>query len=171
IICSSEKVARFSWLSGNHEDVDIFLPRCHENAERVLRALRTLGFELDAVLTVSILSGSEIVLLKSGPFVLDLIHAPDGIDSFEQAKSRSVLEEGRFPVAFARRHHSEQAPRDEKRMFRMCVASSNSASNIFNGNDDDNRHAALEPATYARASVLGARSTDTQVQRQSKRIR
>ena len=81
------------------QDVDIFLPRSNENAERVLRALRTLGFELDPALTVSILSGSEIVLLKSGPFARDLIHAPDGIESFELAKSRSVLEGGRFPVA------------------------------------------------------------------------
>jgi hypothetical protein len=81
------------------QDVDIFLPRSQENAERVLRALRTLGFELGPALTVSILSGSEIVLLKSGPFALDLIHAPDGIESFEAAKSRSVLEGGRFPVA------------------------------------------------------------------------
>jgi hypothetical protein len=81
------------------QDVDIFLPRSQENAERVLRALQTLGFELGPALTVSILSGSEIVLLKSGPFALDLIHAPDGIESFELAKSRSVLEGGRFPVA------------------------------------------------------------------------
>jgi len=81
------------------QDVDIFLPRSRENAERVLRALRALGFELDAILTVSILTSSEIVLLKAGPFALDLIHAPDGIDSFEGAKNRAVLEHGRFPVA------------------------------------------------------------------------
>lgn len=81
------------------QDVDIFLPRSRENAERVLRALRTLGFELDAAATMSILGGSEIVLLKGGPFALDLIHAPDGIESFAVAKSRSVLEGGRFRVA------------------------------------------------------------------------
>ena len=81
------------------QDVDIFLPRSRENAERVLRALRKLGFEVDPALTVSILTSSEIVLLKSGPFALDLIHAPDGIESFELAKSRSVLEGGRFPMA------------------------------------------------------------------------
>jgi hypothetical protein len=81
------------------QDVALFMPRSVENAERVLRALETLGFELDPVLTVSILAGSEIVLLKAGPFALDLIHAPDGIESFEAAKSRSVLEGGRFPVA------------------------------------------------------------------------
>lgn len=81
------------------QDVDIFLPKSRENSERVLRALRSLGFELDAATVVSILSGSEIVLLKSGPFALDLIYAPDGIENFELAKSRSVLEGGRFPVA------------------------------------------------------------------------
>lgn len=81
------------------QDVDIFLPRSRDNAERVLRALRTLGFQLGPALTVSILSGSEIVLLKDGPFALDLIHAPDGIESFEGAKKRRIMEAGRFPVA------------------------------------------------------------------------
>jgi hypothetical protein len=81
------------------QDVDIFLPRSRQNAERVVRALRSLGFELDAATIMSILSGSEIVLLKGGPFALDLIHAPDGIESFEAAKGRRIIEGGRFPVA------------------------------------------------------------------------
>lgn len=81
------------------QDVDIFLPRSKDNAERVIRALQPLGFELDVATTVSILSGSEIVLLKGGPFALDLIHAPDGIESFEVAKKRCVMQDGRFPVA------------------------------------------------------------------------
>ena len=81
------------------QDVDIFLPKSQKNADRVLRALRKLGFELDPTLVVSILTGSEIVLMKSGPFALDLIHSPDGIESFEAARSRRVIEGGRFPVA------------------------------------------------------------------------
>jgi hypothetical protein len=81
------------------QDVDIFLPRSRENAERVLRALRGIGFQLDAVVTMSILSGNEIVLIKGGPFALDLVHAPDRIESFEAAKERRVLQAGRFPVA------------------------------------------------------------------------
>jgi hypothetical protein len=80
------------------QDVDIFLPRSRENAERVLRALRSLGFELDAAMTMSILTGSEIIILKGGPFALDLVHAPDGIESFAEAKERRVLA-GVFPVA------------------------------------------------------------------------
>jgi hypothetical protein len=47
---------------------------------------------------MSILTGSEIVLLKGGPFALDLIHAPDGIESFEAAKGRRILV-GKFPIA------------------------------------------------------------------------
>lgn len=81
------------------QDVDIFLPRSRENAERVLRALQNLGFELDPALTMSILTGSEIILMKGGPFALDLIHAPDGIENFEAAKARAVLKGGRFPIA------------------------------------------------------------------------
>jgi hypothetical protein len=80
------------------QDVDVFLPRSRENAERVLAALAKLGFALDAMATMSILTGSEIVLLKGGPFALDLIHAPDGIESFEAAKARRVLA-GKFPIA------------------------------------------------------------------------
>jgi hypothetical protein len=80
------------------QDVDVFLPRSRENAERVLSALRALGFPLDAVTSMSILAGSEIVLLKGGPFALDLIHAPDGIESFEAAKGRRIIA-GIFPIA------------------------------------------------------------------------
>jgi hypothetical protein len=80
------------------QDVDLFLPRSRENAERVLAALAKLGFPLDAMTTMSILTGSEIVLLKGGPFALDLIHAPDGIESFEAAKKRRILS-GKFPIA------------------------------------------------------------------------
>jgi hypothetical protein len=80
------------------QDVDVFLPRSRENAERVVSALRALGFPLDAVTTISILAGSEIILLKGGPFALDLIHAPDGIESFGAAKARCTMA-GRFPVA------------------------------------------------------------------------
>lgn len=80
------------------QDIDVFLPRSRENAERVLAALRTLGFAPDAATTMSILAGSEIILLKGGPFALDLIHAPDGIESFEAAKARRIVA-GKFPVA------------------------------------------------------------------------
>jgi hypothetical protein len=80
------------------QDVDVFLPRSRDNAGRVLSALRALGFPIDPATTISILAGSEIILLKGGPFALDLIHAPDGIESFEAAKERRTMV-GKFPVA------------------------------------------------------------------------
>jgi hypothetical protein len=80
------------------QDVDVFLPRSRENAERVIAALAKLGFDLDPATIMSILAGSEIVLLKGGPFALDLIHAPDGIESFEAAKARRIVA-GKFPIA------------------------------------------------------------------------
>ena len=42
--------------------------------------------------------GKAFVQLKNGPFDLDLVFAPDGIDSFADARSRAVRE-GIFPVA------------------------------------------------------------------------
>jgi hypothetical protein len=47
---------------------------------------------------ISIRTGSEIVLLKRGRFALNLIHAPEGIESFAVARSRRVMA-GKFPVA------------------------------------------------------------------------
>jgi hypothetical protein len=41
--------------------------------------------ELDAAAMISTLAASEIVLSKGGPFALDIVHAPHGIESFEAA--------------------------------------------------------------------------------------
>ena len=80
------------------QDVDLFLPKDRENAARMIRALHTLGFKLSATIRKNIRAGAHFVQLKGGPFDLDLIHAPDGIPSFEEAKKRSVIQDG-FPVA------------------------------------------------------------------------
>lgn len=42
-------------------------------------------------------SGKYFVQLKNGPFDLDLVFAPDGIERFEDAWQRRVVIEG-FPV-------------------------------------------------------------------------
>ena len=80
------------------QDVDIFLPKDRENAERVIRALKSIGFNLSRAIQRKILQCADFVQLKGGPFDLDLVHAPDGIPSFAEAKKRSVLQDG-FPVA------------------------------------------------------------------------
>lgn len=83
---------------GTTQDVDVFVARSRENAERILVALRNAGFLIEDALAREIRSQKDFVQIKSGPFDVDLIFAPDGIESFEAAKARRV-ELGMFRVA------------------------------------------------------------------------
>jgi hypothetical protein len=83
---------------GTTQDVDVFPARSVENGKRMLAALRKIGFEISAGLERDVLAGKDFVQIKSGPFDVDLIFAPDGIESFAQARDRAVRE-GIFPVA------------------------------------------------------------------------
>ena len=83
------------------QDVDLFVPKSVANGRKIIRALRDLGFRIGPRLRQAILSGKDFVQIKSGPFDVDLVHAPDGIPSYEVAKSRSVNYQG-FPVASLR---------------------------------------------------------------------
>ncbi len=60
-------------------------------------ALDELGFVLDDVRRAEIRRGKDFVQLKDGPFDLDLVFAPDGIERFGDAWDRRVQIEG-FPV-------------------------------------------------------------------------
>lgn len=60
-------------------------------------ALDELGFVLDDVRRAEIKRGKDFVQLKDGPFDLDLVFAPDGIERFGDAWDRRVQIEG-FPV-------------------------------------------------------------------------
>ena len=83
---------------GTTQDVDVFPAKSPENGKRMVKALLGLGFVLDENTQAEIIRGKDFVQLKNGPFDLDLVFAPDGIESFEQAKARSVKEDI-FPVA------------------------------------------------------------------------
>ena len=80
------------------QDVDVFPARSRENGMRIVAALRAAGFEIDEVLENAIIVGKDFVQIKTGPFDVDLVFAPDGISSFAAAKSRSVTVEG-FRIA------------------------------------------------------------------------
>ena len=80
------------------QDVDLHLPKNAENGHKVAAALEELGFVLGPELKDALVAGKDFVQIKSGPFDVDLIHAPDGIESFEASKARSILHDG-FPVA------------------------------------------------------------------------
>jgi hypothetical protein len=79
------------------QDADLFVERSPENGRAIVAALRELGFDLDAGHASEIESGKDFVQLKNGPFDLDLVFAPDGIERFEDAWDRHVEVEG-FPV-------------------------------------------------------------------------
>jgi len=83
---------------GTTQDVDLFPAKSQENGRRMVHALIKLGFGLDEKTEAEIIRGKDFIQLKNGPFDLDLIFAPDGIESYEDAKSRSVREDI-FPVA------------------------------------------------------------------------
>ena len=79
------------------QDADIFPDKSIENGRALVAALRELGFALSDAHAAEIERGKDFVQLKSGPFDLDLVFAPDGIERFEDAWRRRVEVEG-FPV-------------------------------------------------------------------------
>jgi len=79
------------------QDADIYAEKSPENGRAIVVALRELGFELSELHAAEIERGKDFVQLKNGPFDLDLIFAPDGIERFEDAWRRRVEVEG-FPV-------------------------------------------------------------------------
>jgi len=79
------------------QDADLFVEKTDANGAAVVRALRELSFELTESQAEEIGRGKDFVQLKSGPFDLDLVFAPDGIESFAHAWRRHVEVEG-FPV-------------------------------------------------------------------------
>ena len=83
---------------GTTQDVDVFPARSPENGQRIVAALRKVGFEIGDQLERDIVAGKDFVQIKTGPFDVDLVFAPDGIASFEEARARGVTE-GIFRVA------------------------------------------------------------------------
>lgn len=79
------------------QDVDVFPEKSPCNGQALVQALRDLGFELSDPIAAEIERGKDFIQLKSGPFDIDLIFAPDGIDSFQVAWERHLEIQG-IPV-------------------------------------------------------------------------
>lgn len=79
------------------QDADLFVERDPDNGRRLVSALRELGFNLTDEQAGEIERGKDFVQLKSGPFDVDLVFAPDGIEHFADAWKRHLDVEG-FPV-------------------------------------------------------------------------
>ena len=69
-----------------------------DNGRRIVDAVRQLGFAIDDTVERDIIAGKDFIQLTDGPFDLDIVFAPDGIENYVEAKRRSVTE-GIFPVA------------------------------------------------------------------------
>lgn len=79
------------------QDADLFVERSVENCQALVRALGELGFTLTAAESAEVERGKDFVQLKNGPFDVDIVYAPDGIERFSDAWKRRVEVEG-FPV-------------------------------------------------------------------------
>ncbi|MFS8085157.1 MAG: hypothetical protein ACMG6H_05965 [Acidobacteriota bacterium] len=79
------------------QDAVLFVDQSCENGRALVAALRDLGFDLTDEQASEIERGKDFVQLKDGPFDLDLIFAPDGIERFEDAWNRHIDVED-FPV-------------------------------------------------------------------------
>jgi hypothetical protein len=79
------------------QDADLFVEKDPENGQALVSALLELGFRLTDTQQQEIVRGKHFVQLKEGPFDLDLVFAPDGIERFEDAYRRHLVIEG-FPV-------------------------------------------------------------------------
>lgn len=80
------------------QDVDIYPKKVPENGEKIVKALLKLGFKLDKETKEAIIKGKDFVQIKSGPFDIDLVFAPDGLENYDEVKKRAVFI-GKFPVA------------------------------------------------------------------------
>ena len=79
------------------QDADLFVEKQPKNGEALVAALRSLGFDIAEERAAEIVAGKDFVQLKDGPFDVDLVFAPDGIERFLDAYRRRSEIDG-FPV-------------------------------------------------------------------------
>ncbi len=79
------------------QDADLFVEKTTANCQAAAAALRETGFALTDEQVGEIQRGKDFIQLKNGPFDVDLVFAPDGIELFEDAWRRRIDVEG-YPV-------------------------------------------------------------------------
>src|SRR5437016_5356689 len=79
------------------QDADLFVEKSAPNGRAIVAGLRELGFPLTDRDAAEIERGKDFVQIRTGPFDLDLVFAPDGIERFDEAWARRIDVEG-FPV-------------------------------------------------------------------------
>ena len=75
---------------GATQDVDLFPRRSRDNGRRIVAALTEIGFALNDADRAEVVDGKDFVQISSGPFDVDLVFAPDGIESYDAAARNAV---------------------------------------------------------------------------------
>ena len=76
------------------QDAGLFVEKSPENGRAIVAALLDLRFPLTPEHRAEIERGKDFVQIRYGPFDLDLVFAPDGIEDFSSADRRAVTVEG-----------------------------------------------------------------------------
>jgi hypothetical protein len=84
--------------SDTTQDVDLYVEKEAANCEKLVAALAELGFRLTEQEEEEVRRGKDFIQLRKGPFDMDLIFAPDGIERFDDAWKRRIEKHG-FPIA------------------------------------------------------------------------
>jgi hypothetical protein len=108
--------------SDTTQDVDLFVEKDAGNCQRLVAALLEVGFRITQQQQEEIRGGKDFVQLRNGPFDLDLVFAPDGIERFEDAWERHIDKDG-FPVAniddIIQSKEAANRPRDKESLPRL----------------------------------------------------
>jgi hypothetical protein len=75
------------------QDTDVFLDKSAKNGRAAVAAIDDLGFSLTDEQASQIERGKDFVQLKNGPFDIDLVFAPDGIERFQDAWKRGRVKD------------------------------------------------------------------------------
>ena len=90
-------------FSSTTQDIDIYPAKDAENCQRLLAALEEMGFRFDVTIEGRIQSPSQEILdakdfiQLQGPFQLDVVFAPDGFESYDEARRMKQSVDG-LPV-------------------------------------------------------------------------
>jgi hypothetical protein len=78
---------------GTTQDIDVYPRKSQENCRRLINALRELGFSIDSQQEAEIMRGKDFIQLLE-PFDLDIVFAPDGFESYEEALRHKTVAKG-----------------------------------------------------------------------------
>ena len=72
--------------SDTTQDIDIYPRNSPENNRSLVKALRESGFEVDKTVESEVLAGRDFIQFRE-PFDLDIVFAPDGFESYDDAEA------------------------------------------------------------------------------------